>query len=111
MHPTTASNPESCYPARSGQSISTDGSALSPLCRTRQVDVRVQELVARKQAESANLSSILESALIPDVAVQRTALCDEESQAVVKCYQSKGTPCAKFVDLLELCASNASRTP
>lgn len=77
----------------------------------RQDDDRVQELVARKEAESANLSTILESALIPDVAAaRRTAVCGGESQAVVKCYQSNGMQCGKFVDQLELCASNASRT-
>jgi len=75
----------------------------------RQDDNKVQELVARKEAEFAHLSTILESALIPDVVAARR-VCDGESQAVVKCYTSNGMQCGKFVDQLELCASNASRT-
>lgn len=68
----------------------------------------MHELMARKEAESARLSDVIGSAVIPDLAAgQRKAICDKESQAVVMCYQSNRMPCGKLIDQLELCASNA----
>lgn len=73
-----------------------------------QGDRRVRELTARKEAESAHLSDVVGSAVIPDLdTARRESLCDKESQAVVLCYQSKGVQCRKLIDQLELCASNA----
>lgn len=74
----------------------------------RQDDKRVRELMARKEAESAHLSDVVGSAVIPDLTTgRRKAICDKESQAVVMCYQSNGMQCARLIDQLELCASNA----
>lgn len=74
----------------------------------RQDNKRVRELMARKEAESAHLSDVIGSAMIPDLATERRkAICEKESQAVVMCYQSNGM-CGKLVDQLEFCASNAS---
>lgn len=75
----------------------------------RQDDKRVHELLARKEAESAHLSDVIGSAVIPDLATGRQkAICQKESQAVVMCYQSNGMQCGKLIDQLELCTSNAS---
>lgn len=85
------------------------------LCSVWQDDARVRELVALKEAESANLSKIISSAFIPSRAAGRqTAVCEEESRAVAKCYESNRMTgdtllCGKLVDTLELCVSNASR--
>ncbi|CAN0252443.1 unnamed protein product [Scytosiphon promiscuus] len=72
---------------------------------------RVRELLVAKGAESANLSGIIDSVVIPDLSAERQkAVCAEESHAVVKCYASlrEGAKvrCGNFVSILEECASN-----
>ena len=70
--------------------------------------MKVRELMARQEAESAHLSDVIGSAVIPDLATgRRKAICGEESQAVVTCYQSNSMQCGKLIDQLEACASNA----
>lgn len=70
------------------------------------------EVLAAKDAETAHLSKIVSSVVIPDIpAGQQMAVCDEESQAVVKCYLSRRErgnelDCGKLVDILEECASS-----
>ncbi|CAM9701331.1 unnamed protein product, partial [Hapterophycus canaliculatus] len=79
--------------------------------RRKEDEERVRELLAAKDAESAYLSKIVDSACVPDLSSERLgAVCDQESHAVVKCYASlrAGTEvrCGKFVDILEECALN-----
>lgn len=96
-----------------GYDLITIGSSLTVLqlqlhisCM-KQDDKRVREVMARKEAESAHLSDVIGSAVIPDLATgRRKEICDKESQAVVMCYQSSGMQCGKLIDQLELCASN-----
>lgn len=70
------------------------------------------EVLAAKDAETAHLAKIVSSVVIPDVSAgQQMAVCDEESQAVVKCYLSRRErgnelECGKLVDILEECASS-----
>ncbi|CAN0208986.1 unnamed protein product [Ectocarpus sp. 6 AP-2014] len=77
--------------------------------RREEDDNRMLEVLAAKDAETAHLSKIVISVVIPDVSAgQQLAVCDEESQAVVKCYRrEKGNElnCGKLVDILEECAS------
>ncbi|CAM9111278.1 unnamed protein product [Ectocarpus sp. 12 AP-2014] len=72
-------------------------------------DTRMLEVLAAKDAETVHLSKIVSSVVIPDVSArQKMAVCDEESQAVIKCYRrEKGNElnCGKLVDILEECAS------
>ncbi|CAB1106119.1 unnamed protein product [Ectocarpus sp. CCAP 1310/34] len=77
--------------------------------RREEDDTRMVEVLAAKDAETAHLSKIVSSVVIPDVSAgQQMAVCDEESQAVVKCYRKeRGNElnCGKLVDILEECAS------
>lgn len=80
------------------------------MCDAQDED-RVRELIEAKTAGSARLSKIISSVVVPDISTERqTTVCDQESQAVIKCYASlvKGEEvrCGNFVDILEECASN-----
>lgn len=79
--------------------------------RNAQDEDRVRELMVAKDAETAHLSKIISSTFVPDVSAGRQpAVCDQESQAVIKCYVSlregADVRCGNFVDVLEECASN-----
>ena len=84
---------------------------------TRQDDDRVRELRAATNAESALLSKIISSVVVPKLPAERqVTFCSEESNAVIQCYQSRRSTgeelkCTDFVDTLEACTSNATRVP
>eukprot|EP00752_Nemacystus_decipiens_P017515 g15698.t2 len=60
--------------------------------RIEEDEKRARELEARKEAESAHLSDVIGSAVIPDLATgRRKAICEKESQAVVIPRASGGT--------------------